>query len=44
MNGRRRFLPEEKMKIVLEGLSGTIEISELCRRHQITTDLLPLNL
>ncbi len=39
MNGRRRFLPEEKMKIVLEGLSGTIEISELCRKYQITTTM-----
>ena len=35
MNERRRFSPEEKMKIVLEGLSGTIEMSELCRKYQI---------
>ena len=39
MNERRRFTPEEKMRIVLEGLSGTIEISELCRKHQITTTM-----
>ena len=39
MNGRRRFLPEEKMRIVLEGLSGTIEISEPCRKYQITTTM-----
>ena len=39
MNVRRRFAPEEKMKIVLEGLSGTIEISELCRKYQITTTM-----
>ena len=39
MNVRRRFTPEEKMKIVLEGLSGTIEISELCRKYRITTTM-----
>ena len=39
MNGRRRFAPEDKLKIVLEGLSGTIEISELCRKYQITTTM-----
>lgn len=35
----RRFAPEEKMKIVLEGLGGTIEISKLCRKYQITTTM-----
>ena len=39
MNERRRFSPEEKMRIVLEGLSGTIEISEPCRKYQITTTM-----
>jgi transposase len=39
MNERRRFSPEEKMKVVLEGLSGTIEISELCRKYDITTTM-----
>ena len=39
MNGRRRFAPEEKLKIVLEGLSDTIEISDLCRKYQITTTM-----
>ncbi len=34
---RRVFKPEEKMKIVMEGLSGTIEITELCRKHDIAT-------
>ena len=37
MNERRRFSPEEKMMIVLEGINGTIEKSELCRKYQITT-------
>ena len=34
---RRVFKPEEKMKIVMEGLSGTIEITELCRKYSIAT-------
>lgn len=33
---RRQWTPEEKVKIVVEGLSGTISISELCNRYQIT--------
>ncbi len=39
MNERRRFAPEEKLSILLEGLSGAKEISELCRKHQITTTM-----
>jgi transposase len=39
MNERRRFSPEEKMRIMLEGLSGTIEISELCWKYDITTTI-----
>lgn len=39
MNERRYFTPEEKMKVVLEGLSGTIQISELCRKYQITATM-----
>jgi transposase-like protein len=39
MSERRRFMPEEKMKVVLEGLNGTIEISELCRKYKITTNM-----
>ena len=34
---RRVFKPEEKMKIVMEGLSGAIEITELCRKYGIGT-------
>jgi hypothetical protein len=29
---RRKFSPEEKVRIVLEGLRGEQRISELCRR------------
>jgi transposase len=33
---RRKFSPEEKVRIVLEGLRGEQSISELCRREGIT--------
>ena len=32
---RRRFSPEEKIRIVVEGLRGEISVSELCRREDI---------
>lgn len=32
---RRRWTSEEKLRIVLAGLEGSIEISELCRREGI---------
>ena len=32
---RRKFSPEEKIRIVLEGLRGEQSISELCRREGI---------
>lgn len=36
-NGKRRRLAAgEKLRIVLAGLDGTIEISELCRREGIS--------
>jgi transposase-like protein len=31
----RKWLSQEKLKIVLEGLSGQIEISKLCAKYQI---------
>lgn len=34
---RRRFTPEEKVAIVLEGLRGDMEVSAVCRRHGVTT-------
>ncbi|MEM0136322.1 MAG: transposase [Thermoplasmatales archaeon] len=37
MEGDRRvFSPEDKMRIVLEALSGTIHVSDLCRRYRIS--------
>ena len=34
---RKVYKPEEKLKIVMEGLSGTIQISDLCRKYGIGT-------
>lgn len=34
---RRRFRPEEKLALVLEGLRGDTQVSVVCRRHGITT-------
>jgi transposase len=36
---RRRFSPEEKIRIVLDGLRGEQSISELCRREGIASNL-----
>ncbi len=36
---RRKFAPEEKVRIVLEGLRGEQSISELCRREGIAANL-----
>ena len=36
---RRKFAPEEKIRIVLEGLRGEQSISELCRREGVATNL-----
>jgi transposase len=36
---RRKFAPEEKVRIVLVGLRGEQSISELCRREGIASNL-----
>jgi transposase len=36
---RRKFAPEEKIRIVLEGLRGEQSVSELCRRERIAVNL-----
>ena len=36
---RRKFSPEEKIRIVLEGLRGEASISDLCRREGIASNL-----
>jgi transposase-like protein len=37
-SGRRKFTAVEKVAIVLEGLRGDSQVSEVCRRHGITTN------
>lgn len=32
---RRKFTPEEKVRVVLEGFRGEVRVSELCRREGI---------
>jgi transposase len=32
---RRKFTPEEKVRVVLEGFRGEVKVSELCRREGI---------
>ena len=35
MAANRVSTPEEKLKILLEGLSGTISVSDLCRKYDL---------
>jgi transposase len=39
---RRTFTPEFKAKVALEALTGAASQAELCRRHQISPNLLAL--
>jgi transposase len=39
---RRIFTPEFKARVALEALTGTAAQAELCRRHQISANLLAL--
>lgn len=34
---RRRYSAEDKIRIVLEGLRGKVNVSEICRRENIST-------
>lgn len=36
---KRKWTSQQKLTIVLEGLSGQIEISKLCAKYQIAPDL-----
>src|SRR5687768_17541800 len=36
---RRRFTPEEKVRILIEGIRGELPISVLCRREGIGTNV-----
>ena len=35
MSAKRVYTPEEKLKIVLEGMSGTISVADLCRKYDL---------
>ena len=35
MAAGRIYTPEEKLKIVLEGMSGTISVADLCRKYDL---------
>ena len=35
MAANRIYTPEEKLKIVLEDMSGTISVSNLCRKYDL---------
>lgn len=35
----RKWTPEEKLAIVMEGLKGVKSVSEICREHQISQTL-----
>ena len=35
MAAKRVYTPEEKLKIVLEGMSGTISVADLCRKYDM---------
>ena len=35
MAANRVYTPEEKLKIVLEGMSGTVSVSDLCRKYDL---------
>ena len=34
---KKRFSSDEKIRVVLEGLRGSVSVKELCRRENITT-------
>ena len=35
MGEKRAYKTEEKLKIVLEGMSGTISVADLCRKYAV---------
>ena len=35
MAANRVYTPEEKLKIILEGMSGTISVADLCRKYDL---------
>jgi len=35
MNVKTRLSPEEKLRIIIEGLKNNVKISEICRREEL---------
>ena len=35
MGEKRAYKAEEKLKIVLEGMSGAISVADLCRKYDV---------
>lgn len=40
MNKRRKFTPQFKSQVVLQLLSGEKRMAELCREHQLTSQMI----
>ena len=40
MNKRRKFTPQFKSQVVLQVLSGERSMGELCREHQLTSQMI----
>jgi transposase-like protein len=40
MNKRRKFTPQFKSQVVLQLLSGERNMAELCREHQLTSQMI----
>jgi len=40
MNKRRKFTPQFKSQVVLQLLSGERSMAELCREHQLTSQMI----
>jgi transposase len=40
---RRKFSPDEKIRIILEGLKGEESIADICRREGIAPNLYYMN-
>ena len=39
MKNKRSFTPQQRLRIVLEGLRGDTTVADVCRRHEITPTL-----
>ena len=37
MSGKKVYKSEDKLRIVMEGMNGTISVADLCRKYNIGT-------